>query len=71
MTNDSALAANPWVTKFAAVMGEARPWLAGVPSFSKVQDAFYTAIGQVERGDPVDSTLADASKQINSILGCQ
>jgi len=70
MANDAALAANPWVGKFAAVMGDARPFLAAVPNFAKVQDAFYTAIGQVTRGDSVPTTLAAASKQVNTILGC-
>jgi multiple sugar transport system substrate-binding protein len=71
MADDPELATNPWVAKFSSVADAARPWLAGVPSFSKVQDAFYNAIGEIERGSPVEETLKQAAQQTNTILGCQ
>jgi multiple sugar transport system substrate-binding protein len=70
MANDAAFAANPWIGKFSAVMSNAQPFLAGVPNFAKVQDAMNTAIGQVTRGASASATLAAASAQVNTILGC-
>jgi multiple sugar transport system substrate-binding protein len=71
MANDPAFPSNPYIGKFSAVMGDARPFLAGVPNFAKVQDAMYTAIGEVTRGADVPTTLAAASAQVNTILGCK
>jgi multiple sugar transport system substrate-binding protein len=71
MANDPAFAANPFIGKFASVSTAARPFLAGVPNFAKIQDAMYTAIGQVDRGASVPTTLAAASAQVNTILGCK
>ncbi len=71
MAADPALAANPWVTKFAAAVPYSRPYLANVPKFTQVDEIFSTAIGRITRGEAADAVLTDAASQTNTVLGCK
>lgn len=71
MADVPALAENPLIPIFAEAAPYARLYLPTVDDFARIDgDVFAPAIGRVTRGESAQSVLADASKQMNAILGC-
>ncbi|HEY3437850.1 MAG TPA: ABC transporter substrate-binding protein [Actinotalea sp.] len=72
MADDPELAANAVVQSFAAALPDARLYLPGVPSATKVDsDVYVPLIGEITRGADVASKAADAAKAINALTGCK
>jgi multiple sugar transport system substrate-binding protein len=70
MADDASLASNPFVGKFAAAAPFARLYLPNLDKFNQVDsDVLTPAINSITRGAAADTTLAAASKQMNSIIG--
>lgn len=71
MAGDPALADHPWVPKFVAAVPYSRVYLAGVEQFAAVDgDVFIPAIQRITRGEPAETVLTDAARQMDAILGC-
>lgn len=70
MAGDSSLAKNPFVPKFAAAASFARLYLPNLDKFNQVDsDVLTPAINKITRGEPADTVLAAASKQMDSLIG--
>jgi multiple sugar transport system substrate-binding protein len=71
MANDPVLNENPLTAKFAAAGAYAKLYLPTVSDFGRVDsDVLTPAIGKIERGEPAAQILADANKQLDTLLGC-
>jgi ABC-type glycerol-3-phosphate transport system substrate-binding protein len=71
MTNDPAIASNPFVAKFAAQSNNARLYLPDQAKFNQIDSSIFApAIQKATRGTPAATALGAASKQLNSVLGC-
>ncbi|NMB55411.1 MAG: ABC transporter substrate-binding protein [Leptolinea sp.] len=71
MADDSVLAENPFVPKFAAVTKDARLYLPSPEKFTQIDtDVITPAIGAITRGDDAEKTLQNAQTSMNSLLGC-
>ncbi|RZS86873.1 carbohydrate ABC transporter substrate-binding protein (CUT1 family) [Motilibacter rhizosphaerae] len=58
--------------EFAAALPNARLYLAGLPTGSKVDsDVYVPLIGKITRGSDVAGAASAAAKQINGITGCK
>lgn len=71
MADDSELAANDVVAKFAAALPSARLYLPGVPNATKIDaEVYIPLIAEVTRGaDPAAAAKA-ASEKLNKLSGC-
>jgi multiple sugar transport system substrate-binding protein len=71
MADDSAIASNPFVSKFAAQSANARLYLPDQPKFNQIDtNVFSPAIQKATRGTDTKSALDAASQQLNTLLGC-
>jgi multiple sugar transport system substrate-binding protein len=70
--DDPELADNEVVSAFAAALSSARLYLIGVPNATEVDaEGYVPLIGEITRGEDVESAVRAASERINSITGCQ
>jgi multiple sugar transport system substrate-binding protein len=68
---DPELAQNEIVSAFAAALPFARLYLIGVPNATEVDaEGYVPLIGEITRGEDVESAVRAASERINSITGC-
>lgn len=62
---------NPIVAPFAAGLPNARLYLPGLETSSKVDaDVYVPLIGKITRGQPVEAAAKEAASAINKITGC-
>ncbi|MFF3561606.1 ABC transporter substrate-binding protein [Streptomyces sp. NPDC002574] len=68
----SAVDANPTAAQFAAALPNAKLYLAGQESATRIDtDAYVPLIQKIERGADVQSAADDAAKTIDSLTGCK
>lgn len=62
---------NPIVAPFAAGLPNARLYLPGLPTSSKIDaDVYVPLIGKITRGEPVQASAQAAAQAINKITAC-
>ena len=74
MADDTKLAQNVLVPKFAAAAQSSRLYLATVDKFAQIDtDVISPAIARVTRGEAADTVLKDAAGKMNALIGgsCQ
>jgi multiple sugar transport system substrate-binding protein len=63
---------NPVVAPFTAGLPNARLYLPGLPTSTKIDsDVYVPLIGKITRGEPVEPATQAAAEAINKITGCK
>ncbi|WP_223691706.1 ABC transporter substrate-binding protein [Leifsonia poae] len=71
LSDDAKLKADPTVSVFASQVPDARLYLPHVPNATQVDaNGYVPLIGQITRGQSVDSATQSAAKTIDGLTGC-